>query len=524
MAERTGKEIMMRADTARSERDLWKDVLQDAYELAMPARNPYGQNKARPRSVTRMYESTAMSSTFKAANRMLMELTPPDQNWFDIKVGPILETQLEDNVIEEIERALAKHVQIISIVFRSGSFVSSIWESFLDLIVAGLGALLVLENPNSDTEPVLFETVPQDEISIEEGAGGEITGCYRWPVVKAWAITEKWSDARLPEDLKKLVNDKKKSHDVSLLESTYKSNDNSPEPWVYQVFWKQKDSDPVELVKRTYSTNPWVVFRWSKVPGSPYGPGPVMLAGPDIRTINSVMQMQLQNLALALSGVYLVADDGVVNPDTVVITQGGLIPVQRTGGAGGGASIVPLETGRNFDLGQIVLEDLRMMIKKSLFDNGLPPLNGNVRSATEIIERMRELSQDIGGAIGRLTNELIVPLVRRVSDILKRRGYIPELNINQYHLKVQVNSPLARVQQLQDVERVVQWLEMVMQLGGQEAMLLVAKIEEILPWIADQIGVPSDLVRDAAEREGMQEQMGQIYAMQQAGAALPAQA
>lgn len=514
------QDTMARSVSAQEKKDLWIPVLRDAYAYAMPMRNPYDRSKDTVKVMDRMYESTAMMSTFKAANRMLLELVPPDQMWFDLKPGPVIELQYGSDkaALENLSKQLSKIVMVMAMVFQSGSFISAIHEAFLDLLTAGIGAMLVLENPQSDNEPVIFESVPQSEIVIEEGAGGTIDGVYRnRDDVKVRKIEEIWSDAKLPSDLEKMkeTGKGKKEKSVNLLEVTYK--DKKTAKWIYEVLWKKSDADPIKIVERVYDTNPWVIFRWSKIPGSPYGPGPVIMALPDIRTANVVMEMVLKNAALALSGMYMVADDGVVNPDNIQIVNGGMIPVARTGGSLG-ASIAPLPTGRNFDVGQIILEDLRMQIKKSLLDNGLPPMEGSVRSAAEIIHRMRELTQELGGAIGRLTNELIVPLAVRVADILSRRGFIPPININQYLVKVQVNSPLARAQQMQDVERVIQWLEIAMNIGGREGMMMVAKIEEILPWIADRIGVPDELVRSEEERGQMQQMVAQIIAAQQAPA------
>lgn len=510
------KKIALRNEAAVKLRANWKEMLQDCYELAHPSRNPYNSDTKRPRAMDRMFDSTAMSSNFRAANRMLAELTPSDQVWSEVKVGPLLEIQASKQQVEELEKQLEPVNKMLAMVFRNGSFVASAHESYLDLSTAGLGALLVLEG--DDVDPVIFESVPQNEIAIEEGAGGKIVGIYRNYQVKNHVILDKWPQAKIPEELKKLI-DKDDDCDIKILETTYMLKDKEGQiTWEYQVFWKKEGGDPVELTKRTYQTNPWVVFRWSKIPGSPYGPGPVMLALPDIRTANKMMQMILQNAALAITGMYMVADDGVLNPDNITITQGGLIPVARTGGSLG-ASIAPLETGRNFNVGQIVLEDLRMQIKKIMFDNALPPLNGSVRSATEFIQRQRELTQDIGGSIGRLTHELIVPLVQRAAAILIRKGLLPDLKIDQYHLKVQVNAPLARVQQLQAVENLTQWLEISKTLGGDEVTALVAKMEESLAWIGDALGVPNELIRTEDERT---EQVNKLKQMMQEAAAAEA--
>lgn len=518
------KDLCARSDSARQKKQVWASTLREAYALAMPMRNPYdGGDGNKGMIVDRMYESTAMYSAFKAANRMLLEMVPPDQLWFDLKPGPIMEMNYgeQKKELEQLEKYLSKIVQIMAMVFSSGGFISAIHEAFLDLITAGIGVMLCLENPHNDTEPVMFESVPQNEVYIEEGAGGSVDGIYRdRKGVKVRKVSDIWEDAKIPEEMARMLKDADESKEVEidLLEVTYK--DRKAGKWLYEVLWKKSGkSDPIRIVERVYDTNPWIVFRWSKVPGSPYGPGPVMMALPDIKTINAVMMMILKNAALALSGTYLAADDGVINPDNVVITPGGIIPVARTGGSLG-ASLAPLQTGREFNVGQVTLEDLRVQIKKTLLDNGLPPMEGHVRSATEIIQRMRELTQELGGAMGRLTNELIVPLAQRVADILSRRGFIPQsININQYLVKVQVNSPLARAQQMQDVERVIQWLEISMQIGGVDGMAMAAKIEEILPWIADKIGVPNDLVRDEDEREAMRQYVAQMIMMQQQSAA-----
>lgn len=508
------KRLMKRAENAWKIRDMWKSVLMDAYELAMPDFNPYAQSdKNHPRTKNRQFDGTAQDAAIRLANRMLLELTPPDQVWFDLKPGPLLKMQLGEKEIEQVDAILDQHVKVLSMVFGGGSWVSAVWEHYLDMIVSGMGVMLGLENPHSDVEPLHWQAVSQAEVALEGGAFGGIKGIHRRRTIKAGLIEETWSDAELPDDLSKIIK-KDPESDIKLMECTYAGGHGSNVPFYYDVLWN-KDGAPARIVERGYTTNPWIISRWMKLPGSLYGPGPILIALSDIRTANKVMEMTLRNAALALAGMYLVRDDGVVNPDNITITNGGFIPVAATSGQN--ASIAPLPTGRSFDIGQIILEDLRMRIKKVLLDNALPPLNGKVRSATEYIERVRELTQDIGGAIGRLTNDLIVTSVQRAHDVLSNRFPLPPLKIDQFNLKVHVNSPLARSQQFQDVEKVMQWWQMAQAMGGQEMAMMSGKIEEIIPWIADQVGVPAELVRSDQEREGLQQQIGQLVAAQQSG-------
>lgn len=512
-------EVKARADSAFELRKLWRSILQEAYELALPWRNPYTGNKKSPKLMNALYESTAPVATVRLANKLLQEFTPPGEHWVGLKAGPLLEIELEGRQadLDMLNKKLEKVVRMISMPLSSPAFTSAIHECYLDLVVSGLAVMLAQENNGNDLEPMLYQNVPQNEVAIVDGPMGNVEELYRKREnFKARMVSRTWQDAALPDALQKLVDDKKKDAEITLLEVTYYAHDQK-KPWYYEVFWDNAGK-PERLVSRTYHDNPWIVFRWMKLPGIPYGPGPVLLALHDIRTANKVMEMILKNAALALAGMYLVRDDGVVNMDTVQITQGGMITVAATGGSAG-ASIAPLQTGRNFDVGQIVLDDLRMQIKKTLLDFGLPEFSGKSFSPTEIMQRTKEMTQDYGGAIGRLINDVIVPIVRITANTMARSGKIPELNVNQYIVKVHVNSPMARAQQFQDLQRVVQWLETSKALAGEQVTMMGTKLEEFPAWSGRLVGVPTDLIRTDVERQQMEQQIAQIVAAQQMQAA-----
>jgi len=508
-------EICWRADQSLARREKWKPILRECYEMASPWNNPYDGGDSRDKDsslpMNNLFDSTMVTSNFRATNRLYLDLAPPDQNWIDIKLGPVLEMQLSKDEAQALEKELSKVIKILAMPFKGEQFGNSMWSVLHDSRTAGLGAMLSLENPSDDLEPISFEAVSQAEITIERGGDGQEKGVYRTRKIYAKEIKGKWSDAKIPKILQdKIDADKKKNPEVKISEATFKHDGK----WIYRVYYREQKGDPEILVDRSYDTNPWTLFPWSVIPGCEYGPGPVMMMLPDGRTANKVMEFLLTNAALALAGMYLVRDDGVINPDNVQIISGGMIPVAATGGSMG-ASIVPLGTNREFDLGQVILNDLRMAIKKGLQDNGLPEATGAVRSATEIIERMRELTEDNGGAAARL-NAGLAKLVRRVADIMGKRGFIPKLSIDNFALKVQINSPLARTQQFNDVSTVVKWIEMCRAIGGEQMTMLVAKLEEILVWIASQIGVPTHLVNGEKERAEMKQQAAQAMQAQMA--------
>lgn len=512
-----GATLMMRLDAAFKLKEPWEPILREMYALTMAARNPYDVNKTGLSSMNAQFDSTAPTALFKATNRMISELVPSDQSWAGLELGPVTMLTTDKINQDDMKKKLAATTSIARVVFDGGNFVNAIWEAFLDMMGGIMGCLLVLEDPDDNIEPVNFECVSQAEVAIEKDGKGKNCGVYRKKCgVKIRQIQEIWDDAVLPKDLaEKLKKKDPKNPDpeCDLMESTYRLRGRNGK-WAYVIHWRKDKSDPVEVVYREYDECPWIIFQWSRMPGSPYGPGPGILLLPTIRMVNKAKEMIIINAALALAGMYLAKDDGVLNIDNIQIVQGGIIPVGSTGGTGG-ASLAPLQTGRDFGLAQFVLEDEQDTIRKGLFDNGLPDPSKGVRSPTEIIERLRELAQDVGGAIGRLTRSL-VELYARVIGVLKRRGLVPNVNLDQFNFRVHIKSPLARAQQLQEVQTVMQWWQMAVSILGPQMAMMSADVEKMVAWIAERLGVPHELLRDDADKQQIQQNVAQIIAAQQA--------
>jgi len=304
--------------------------------------------------------------------------------------------------------------------------------------------------------------------------------------------------------------DEKPTEEVELLEATIYNQDRGD--YHYCVIWP---SGKVKLVEREMKSSPWIVARYMKVAGEIYGRGPVITALPDIKTLNKTLELLLKNASLSIAGVYTAADDGVLNPQTIRITPGAIIPVARNGGPQG-ESLRQLPRSGDFNVSQIVINDLRMNIKKILLDDTLPPDNMSARSATEIAERMKELAQNLGSAFGRLITETMIPIVSRVLYVMDERGLIDmPLRVNGLEVKVAPVSPIAQAQNMGDIEKITQWVQLSSALGPEGQM--APRMGAIADYVADKLGVPAELRTSAQEREEMMQQaaqMAQMAAMQ----------
>lgn len=508
MAEKPSQEqvraTLKRADKAFEVKQQWHAVLSEAYEFGLPSRNLFQRRAQGGTKMDRVFDSTAVNSTIKFANRLQSNLVPPGQRWASLTAGPLVPVQMR----EELNRFLQQIEMQVFAVMHASHFDLAANELFLDL-ATGTACMLILEG--DDREPVRYITVPIAQIALDGGPMGSVDGVFRRHEIKIRNIAREWTDAEIPAEIERQQRDDPEAS-VELTEATYFEPDGAAGRYCYQVLWKGSDKaggEATALVARHYDDHPWIVCRWVKVAGEDWGRGPLLTALPDIKTLNKVKELVLRNAALAIAGVWAAKSDGVLNPNTIRITPGAVIPVADTN------NIKPLEWGGRFDVAAMVVEDLQTSIRTALFDNSLPPDTGPVRSPTEILERVKELQQDIGSPFGRLHMELLVPTLQRTLSILFRRGFMQQaIKLSGLTVKVQINSPLARLQAINDVQGVAQWIELTRGLAGPEATLGAARLENLPVWIGEQLGVPKDLIRPKQERDALQRMVGQLVAQQ----------
>jgi hypothetical protein len=264
-------------------------------------------------------------------------------------------------------------------------------------------------------------------------------------------------------------------------------------------------------------SNPFVCFRWSKCAGEIYGRGPLINALSAIKTTNLTIELILENAQMAISGIYQMEDDGVINPDTIQLVPGSIIPK-----AMGSQGLQPLQAAGRFDVAQLVLSDMRLNIKRALYNDMLGDPNKTPATATEVAERMADLSRRMGSAFGRLQAELVQPVLQRVIYILKKQGRVEVPTVNGREVKVRSVSPLAQAQANQDISSVARFLELVGGAFGPEMLQLLIDGEQTAIHLAKKFGVPESLIRDEEQRRQIaalaqqmaQQQQGQMVAEQ----------
>lgn len=490
--------VLKRAEKAWARKAPMLSLLQDVYRYAMPDRDTISNYSAGAQRNLQAYDSTAIVGTLRFANRIQTDLFPPYRKWATLEAGSAIPEDSKQAIDEELEKRTDQLFRFI----HESPFDTALNEALQDL-AAGTGVLLI-ENGRSTTRRAggkLFrvQSLPAASVAFEEGPFGLIEGYYHKRKVKHRDIDRVFPKGEFPDHFAG-INDPDHEHEFHVC--AYYDAD-LDEYWNDVVLPGGEGKTGAHRVQSSRSrTCPFVAFRWTKVAGEIEGRGPLLMALPDIKTLNKVVELILKNASLAVAGVYTAVDDGVINPATVRLAPGTIIPVAQNGGPRG-RSLDLLPVSGNFNVAELVIEKLQMQVKTHLFDKALPPDTGPVRSPTEIVQRIKELQTDTGAPFGRLIVELQVPVVQRFLDIADAAGEIPMLlKVDGREVAIKPTSPLARGAALEDVQAIADFVSLAAPLGPR-FLQAGLKQDEGAREVARAIGVPRKLIPEQDEVDAL---------------------
>ena len=486
--------ILKKYQEAVSVKDHWREKFEEAYEYCLPNRESFYDESPGQKRTDKIFDETAVVGVQEFASRLQAGIVPTFARWADFQAG----VEIPPEQKPEINKQLDAITDYVFEVLQNSNFNQEIHESFMDLAV-GTGCMLVEEG--DAVNPIKFTAVPLPKICLMNGPDGRIDTVYRKRSVKPEHIKVLYPKAVIPENFDPL----KMKKDCSIIEAVYKIYENNVEKYKYCVVMEEAKAVILEEEYIGEGSNPYLVFRWNKASGEVYGRGPIFNAMGAIKTCNLTIELILQNAQMSVSGVYTYEDDGVINPDNISLVPGSLIPV-----APGSRGISPIPAAANFDVAQLVLNDMRQNIKKALYMETLGRPEGTPMTATEVSERMADLSRQIGSSFGRLQSELIYPLLKRIIRLLSKQGRIELPKVNGREVKVAARSPLAKAQHMQDISDVNRFNEIIAGTFGPQMINVIVNQNETAKYLAEKMNLPEKLIRDEEEQQRIVQQISQL--------------
>lgn len=409
---------------------------------------------------------------------------------------------------------------------HASTFDAAAYECALDLVGAGWFALYV--DVDRDAGGFSFTQWPLAGVyAASTKAGGPIDTVFRRYTLTAEQCVIEFGPNACSQDTQKKAQDEPDAP-VQLCHAIYPRS-------VYLVGGRMAKNLPIAschfeveakhlLREGGYHEMPVIVPRWAVVPESVYAIGPMFDALPDARELNTFLGMDKMNAELAIAGMWIAEDDGVLNPRTIKVGARKVIVANSVD------SMKQLSAGGDWRLADERIAMYTASIRRTLMADQLQPQDGPAMTATEVHVRVGMIRQLLGPIYGRLQAEYLAPLVERCFGLMFRAGLFgqaPE-SLGGQSLKVKYNNPLARAQKAEDVsaiERLNGNLQALANLAAAGvpaagAALDVVDFDANVRTIVDGLGVPIKNVRDPKQLQAFRDERAkqQAAAQQQAKA------
>ena len=472
------------------------------------------------KKTARLFDSTAIQANSDLSATMHSTLTNPATQWSKIRYQDEILNNTPEAVawLQECNRRI--HNKINESNFDTE--VSRAYKTF-----NGLGNGILFEESMSGEEDLRsglhFKSMHLSQVAWEENQWGIVDTMYRKFSLTGRQVIQKFpnTDKELlmkaqekPAEMFHFVHAvfPRKPTEVKFNEFGMARPEDRPYASIY-VNADDKDSTIVE--ENGYYEFPAFIFRFDLIPGEKYGRGPGHIALPDIRTLNRLVELDLQATNKAVNPPILVNKRDFLSsldlrPNRISIVD----DVQQ---------VRQLEVTSRFDVIDARLQRLQQSVQRMFFLDKLllpPRQDTGEMTATEIQVRTEQMQRVLGPTLGRLSAELLNPLILRTFRILKRAGELPPLpEIFQGqapNVEIVFLNQLARSQQFGDITNILGWFSEVAQAAQIDPAALVrVDVDAGIKHIAKVRAIPESVVRTDDEVKEILQQQQQAAQMQQ---------
>ena len=392
----------------KSDREPYKTRAEDCAKYTIPALFPKEMDNGSTDYET-PYQSVGARGVNNLASKLLLALFPANAPFFRLSVrDDVMDyLQQEPQVKQEVEQKLVQIEQTIQRYIESNQIRVTIHEALKQLVVAG-NCLLFL--PPKEGGIKLYRL---NNYVVQRDAMGHVIQLV---------TVDRLSVATIPEDVLRLSDTPytEPSEQVDIYTHVYY---NAEDDRYYS--YQEIDEKVIPGYEQEFPVDacPWIPLRLMKMDGESYGRSYCEEYLGDLRTLEGLQKAIVELAAIAASIIYLVNPNGITQPRKLQKAKnGGFVP-------GRPEDVIPLQTQKTSDL-QIAkgtADAIESRLSYAFMLNSAVQRQAERVTAEEIRYVAGELEDTLGGIYSILSQELQLPLVRRIMIQLMATGQISEL-------------------------------------------------------------------------------------------------
>ena len=454
-----------------SDRRPFLDRARDSAKLTLPYLMPEDGHTGHSRLNT-PFQGVGARGVNNLASKLLLALLAPNAPFFRLNFDDTILRQegATEDIITEMESALQQVEESVMEEVSRQSYRVGIHEALKHLIVAG-NSLLYLPDDGG------LRVFHLDRFVVQRDPMGNPLKIITKETVSYNTLSEEFKAAA------GLHEDGAPDKDCDLFTAVCLHGDD----WVVHQEIKGTVVEGTEGVFKKGKL-PYIPLRFSKIDGEDYGRGYVEEYLGDLISLEKLTQAIVEGSAAAAKVLFLVNPNGTTRAKTLAESPNGAI----TQGNAADVSVLQLDKFNDF---RIAAETITTI--KDRLGHAFLLTSGVVREAERVTaEEIRmltmELESALGGLYSLLSNELQLPMVNRVMDVMGKKKDLQKLDL---------------------------FLAGAAQVVGPEAIGQFVNVEEYFKRRATSLGIKTQgLIKT---QEEMQQEMQQAQMMSMAEKAAP---
>lgn len=475
----------------KSERDQYTDRAEKCAAMTIPALFPKDSDNESTSYLT-PNQSIGARGLNNLSSKMLLAILPPNSTFFRLTPTEEITAQLSENPeqLQEVEKALEKLERRILRYIETQQIRVTIKEALNQLLVAG-NALLFL--PPAEGGAKLYRL---SNYVLQRDALGNII-----QLVTKDTLTI----ATLPDEVQALVAADGAKHDatesVDIYTHVYIDGDQ-------YLSYQEVDEEIIDGSEQRFPINksPWIALRMVKIDGESYGRSYVEEYLGDLESLD-VHTEALRNLA-AITGhiLYLVNPTGITQVRRIAKAKSGAFVPGRV------EDVQALQTNKTNDLqvSMQYVQSLEQRLGYIFMLQSAVQRDAERVTAEEIRYIAGELEDTLGGTYSILSQELQLPLVRRIMVQLESQGEIPTLP--EGAVEPTITTGLEAIGRGHDLNKLLTFKEILTSIPGSEQYI---KLNGFIAMAATALGIDTENLIKTDEEVAQEQQQQMMMQMAQ---------
>lgn len=464
-----------------------------------------------------LIDSSGLDALRTLSHGLMNGVTSPSRPWFRLRLAAFPEDRDEYPLpirifLEEAERRML-------MVMAESNFYNALAILYLDIACFGSALALIYEDFD---EVIRVYNSPVGEFRFLQDHRRMVYGLARVFHLKVHQIVEQFGLENCSQTVQSLYNSGGASRLQSFTIYHLIEPNNNDAPRVggrfkfRELYWEPRGNEGKLLALKGFNEKPMMAVRWVVTGNDSYGTSPAQDALSDVKQLQVEVKQKLQGLE-KLVRPPIIADVALQGrPDALLPGGVSYANLASTAGAKPIYTVNPPIGEIRQDVAELI-DRIRRILYNNLFRN-VSDLS-TVRSATEIAERKAEDMVMLGPVLERFENEALDPAIRRVFNIMLRKGMLPDLpeGLTADDLEIRYVSILADAQRASATGPMERYMQTVGQLGAIAPDLLkVPNFEELLREYAARLNIPAKTQRSREEVQAAREAEAEQLAAQQA--------